>query len=47
VTIIYMLLFRVGKAIGSSGAIDPLLAAWGPNMLFLVAGLFLMARVRT
>ncbi|HEX6910486.1 MAG TPA: LptF/LptG family permease [Longimicrobium sp.] len=47
ITIIYMLLFRVGKAIGSSGAIDPLLAAWGPNMLFLVAGLFLMARVRT
>jgi lipopolysaccharide export system permease protein len=47
ITIIYMLLFRVGKAIGSSGAIDPLLAAWGPNLLFLVAGLFLMARVRT
>ena len=47
ITIIYMLLFRVGKAIGSSGAIDPLLAAWGPNLLFLVAGLVLMARVRT
>ena len=47
ITIIYMLMFRVGKAIGSSGAIDPLLAAWGPNLIFLVAGLFLMARVRT
>lgn len=47
VTIIYMLLFRVGKALGSSGAIDPDLAAWGPNLLFLVAGLVLMLRVRT
>jgi lipopolysaccharide export system permease protein len=47
VTIVYMLLFRVGKAIGSSGAIDPLIAAWFPNALFLVAGLILMSRVRT
>jgi lipopolysaccharide export system permease protein len=47
VTIVYMLMFRVGKAIGSSGAIDPLWAAWGPNVLFLAAGLVLMARVRT
>ncbi|HEX2205425.1 MAG TPA: LptF/LptG family permease [Longimicrobium sp.] len=47
VTIFYMLLFRVGKALGSSGAIDPLVAAWSPNALFLVAGLFLMSRVRT
>ena len=47
ITIIYMLMFRVGKAIGGSGAIDPLLAAWGPNLLFLAAGLVLMARVRT
>jgi lipopolysaccharide export LptBFGC system permease protein LptF len=37
----------VGKALGSSGAIDPLVAAWGPNAILLVAGLFLMARVRT
>lgn len=47
VTIVYMLLFRVGKAVGSSGAIDPLVAAWFPNALFLVAGLILMSRVRT
>jgi lipopolysaccharide export system permease protein len=47
VTIIYMLMFRVGKALGSSGALEPLLAAWGPNLVFLVAGLVLMARVRT
>ncbi len=47
VTIVYMLLFRVGRAVGSSGAVDPTLAAWFPNALFLVAGLLLMSRVRT
>jgi lipopolysaccharide export system permease protein len=47
VTIVYMLLFRVGKAVGSSGAVDPTLAAWFPNALFLAAALVLMSRVRT
>jgi len=47
VTIFYMLLFRVGRAVGSTGAVDPTLAAWFPNGLFLVAGLALMSRVRT
>ena len=47
ITIIYMLMFRVGKAIGSSGAVDPLWAAWTPNVVFLVAGLVLMARLTT
>jgi lipopolysaccharide export system permease protein len=47
VTIFYMLLFRVGRAVGSTGAVDPTLAAWFPNALFLFAGLGLMSRVRT
>jgi lipopolysaccharide export system permease protein len=47
VTIFYMLLFRVGRAVGSTGAVDPTLAAWFPNILFLTAGLALMSRVRT
>ncbi|HET7230842.1 MAG TPA: LptF/LptG family permease [Longimicrobium sp.] len=47
VTIVYMLLFRVGKAVGTSGAVDPTLAAWFPNALFLVAGMGLMSRVRS
>lgn len=47
VTIVYMLMFRVGKAVGSGGAVDPVLAAWAPNILFLVAGLVLLTRVRT
>jgi lipopolysaccharide export system permease protein len=47
VTMIYLLLFRVGKAVGTSGAVDPILAAWMPNAIFLVAGLILLSRVRT
>jgi lipopolysaccharide export system permease protein len=47
VTMIYLMLFRVGTAVGSSGALEPLVAAWMPNVLFLVAGLFLLSRVRT
>jgi lipopolysaccharide export LptBFGC system permease protein LptF len=33
--------------VGSSGAVDPNLAAWFPNFLFLTAGLGLMSRVRS
>ena len=47
VTMVYLLLFRVGKAVGSSGTLDPLLAAWGPNLLFLAAAAVLLWRVRT
>ncbi|MBW3628943.1 MAG: LptF/LptG family permease [Gemmatimonadetes bacterium] len=47
VTLVYLLLFKVGTAIGSSGAIHPLVAAWAPNALFFVAGIYLLVRVRT
>lgn len=47
VTILYMLLFRVGKAVGTSGAVDPQIAAWSPNLLFLLAGVALLSRTRT
>lgn len=47
VTMVYLLLFRVGKAVGASGTLDPVLAAWMPNALFLAAGLLLLWRVRT
>lgn len=47
ITMIYLLLFRVGQAVGGSGALDPVLAAWMPNALFFVAGLLLLWRVRT
>jgi lipopolysaccharide export system permease protein len=47
VTLVYLLLFRVMRALGEGGAVDPLIAAWAPNALFLVAGVFLLWRVRT
>jgi lipopolysaccharide export system permease protein len=47
VTMVYLLLFRIGKAVGSSGTLDPLLAAWAPNLLFLIAAGVLLWRVRT
>jgi lipopolysaccharide export system permease protein len=47
ITIVYLMLFRVMAAVGEAGLIDPYMAAWVPNGLFLVAALFLNARVRT
>lgn len=47
ITLVYLLLFRVMRALGESGAVEPVLAAWVPNLIFLAAGLFLLWRVRT
>lgn len=47
ITVVYLMLFRVGAAFGASGAIDPVLAAWSPNLIFLVAGGVFLSRVRT
>ncbi|HET7322017.1 MAG TPA: LptF/LptG family permease [Longimicrobiaceae bacterium] len=47
VTMAYLMLFKVGSAMGSSGSLDPLIAAWLPNVLFLIGGGWLMWRVRT
>jgi lipopolysaccharide export system permease protein len=46
-TILFLLITQIMKAVGAGGLIDPNLAAWLPNMVFLVAGLVLLARVRT
>jgi lipopolysaccharide export LptBFGC system permease protein LptF len=37
---------KLSHIFGYSGHIDPLLAAWLPNLLFLAAGLVIMVRVR-
>jgi lipopolysaccharide export system permease protein len=47
VTMVYLMLFKVGQALGKSGALDPWVASWLPNGIFLVAGLVLLWRVRT
>jgi lipopolysaccharide export system permease protein len=46
-TVVFLLVTQIMKAVGSGGLIDPTLAAWLPNMVFLAAGVVLMARVRT
>jgi len=45
--LIFLLLTQLTKAIGSGGVINPIVAAWFPNVIFLFAGLVLLARVRT
>jgi lipopolysaccharide export system permease protein len=46
-TVMFLLFVQITKAIGAGGLIDPTLAAWIPNVVFLFAGLVLLARVRT
>jgi lipopolysaccharide export system permease protein len=46
-TVIFLLITQIMKAVGAGGVIDPTVAAWLPNGLFLLAGLVLFSRVRT
>lgn len=46
-TILYILLLRISGAIGETGALSPMTAAWLPNLVFLGAGLIFLVRVRT
>ena len=47
ITILYLMLIRVFEAIGSTGALSPIVAAWIPNGIFALAAIVLLARVRT
>jgi lipopolysaccharide export system permease protein len=46
-TIVYLLMINLAQAVGSSGLLDPVAAAWLPNSVFLLLGLWLLVRVRT
>jgi len=46
-TVSYLLFIQVSEAIGAGGAINPVLAAWIPNLILLVTGALLLWRVRT
>ena len=46
-TLVYILLLRLFGAIGIAGGLPPLWAAWTPNLMFLMVGVVLLARVRT
>jgi len=41
---VYYSLMSVGMTLGQNGKLDPMLAAWLPNIIFTVAGIFLMIR---
>jgi lipopolysaccharide export system permease protein len=41
-TFIYYATWSVGRIMGESGALPPLLAAWGPGTLYAVAGFLLL-----
>jgi LPS export ABC transporter permease LptG/LPS export ABC transporter permease LptF len=45
--LVYWVAMSVSGAIGASGVIHPLLAAWAPNILFAAAAAYLLLTVRT
>jgi len=47
VTVIFLMLVQLTKAIGSKGLMAPDLAAWVPSVVFALLGIVLLARVRT
>ena len=46
-TVIFLMLIQLTKAIGGKGILPADLAAWTPNILFGIAGAWLLSRVRT
>lgn len=46
-TVVFLMLIQLTKAFGSKGFMSPELAAWIPSIVFTVAGVILMKRVRT
>ncbi len=46
IAFVYFVLQQVGLALGTSGRIEPWLAAWFPNLSFGLAGLWMTTRIR-
>ena len=44
---LFLLLTQIMKAVGAGGVVDPIVAAWMPNIVFALAALWLIVRVRT
>lgn len=45
--LLYLISVRITQGMGAGGVLPPALAAWLPNLLFLVVGVTLVARTRT
>ncbi|HEV8613652.1 MAG TPA: LptF/LptG family permease [Gemmatimonadales bacterium] len=46
-TLAYLLMINFSQAVGASGVMNPVAAAWLPNAVFLGLGVWLLVRVRT
>lgn len=46
-TFVFLLMVQLSKAVGAGGLLPPTLAAWFPNIVFGVAAVWLMLKVRT
>jgi len=47
VTVVFLMLVQLTKAIGTKGLLPPDLAAWVPSVIFAALGVVLLAKVRT
>jgi lipopolysaccharide export system permease protein len=47
ITVTFLMLVQLTKAVGKGGFVSPDVAAWLPNAAFAVIGLVLLYRVRT
>ncbi|UCF19153.1 MAG: LptF/LptG family permease [Gemmatimonadota bacterium] len=45
--LLYLISVRISQGMGAGGVIQPALAAWLPNSLFLALGIFLLVRTKT
>ena len=45
-TFFYILLFEIGRKLGTEGTVPPVIAAWGVNGVFFVVGIILMLKAR-
>jgi lipopolysaccharide export system permease protein len=46
-TVVFLSFIQLSKAIGVTGLVNPVAAAWAPNAIFLGAAVWLLLRVRT
>jgi lipopolysaccharide export system permease protein len=46
-TVLFLLMTQIMKAVGAGGVVDPIMAAWIPNIVFALAAVALLAKVRT
>ncbi len=46
-TVVFLSLIQLSKAVGVTGIVNPVAAAWAPNVIFLAAAFWLLGKVRT